>query len=172
MSLIESSNLRDCSYIRRINGLIRLKQRKKINLCRESEFIKNVTQGFRKKLQNCEETNRVRQLWIDELSVQQERGPTTVSELLSQILLEHLTFLLNLLLFRVQDVYIAAILDCRLIHGILLVRQETFFEGLTCSRRQHSAILENSRNLASSSRRLRPEPTGDTMTPGKSQNIP
>ena len=33
----------------------------------------------------CEETNRVRQLRIDELFLQQERNPTTVSQLLTQI---------------------------------------------------------------------------------------
>ena len=33
----------------------------------------------------CEETNRVRQLRVDELCMQQERSPTTVSQILSQI---------------------------------------------------------------------------------------
>ena len=33
----------------------------------------------------CEETNRVRQKRIDELFLQQERNPTTVSQLLTQI---------------------------------------------------------------------------------------
>ena len=33
----------------------------------------------------CEETNRARQLRLDELSVQQERNPSTVSQLLTQI---------------------------------------------------------------------------------------
>ena len=101
----------------------------------------------------CEETDRVRQLRIEELSMQQERDPTTVSQLLSQIralqnkanslseerdfhdreaptALEHLTFLLNPWLFPVPEVPIAAILDCRLMRGIPRVLQETFFEGL------------------------------------------
>ena len=48
--------------------------------CQEIEELRRIC---------CEETNRVRQLRIDELSLQQEWDPTTVSQLLSQILDSH-----------------------------------------------------------------------------------
>ena len=68
MSLIANSNLRDYSYIRRINGRIRLKERR--STCVENrhwrtEFIKKVTQGLRKKLKNCEEFVARRQIESD-----------------------------------------------------------------------------------------------------------
>ena len=43
--------------------------------------------------------------------------------------LEHPTFPVNPWQFRVPEECLAAILDCRMIHGILSVLQETFFES-------------------------------------------
>ena len=64
-------------------------QGEKIDLCRELEMRNRMSHKnlLRKELRKicCEETKRVTQLRIDELYMQQERGPTTVSQLLSQI---------------------------------------------------------------------------------------
>ena len=51
----------------------RLFQKSRARNCQETEEI------------CCEETDRARQLRIDELSMQQERNPTTVSQRLTQI---------------------------------------------------------------------------------------
>ena len=97
----------------------------------------------------CEETDRARQARIDELSMQQKRNPATASQLLTKIrikrtkanslsdaenfailrqraALECPTFPVNPLLFRVSETCPAATLDCRMMHGILWVLQETF----------------------------------------------
>ena len=50
-----------------------------------------------------------------------------------------------------------------MIQGIFWVLQETFFESLPARAGPPSAILENSRNLASSSRGLRHDITGNTV---------
>ena len=90
---IENSNLRDWSFIRRINGQIRLKG-EKINSFGELEIRNRIFQGNRardcreiEELQRicCEETDRVRQLRIDKFSMQQERNPSAVNQFLSQI---------------------------------------------------------------------------------------
>ena len=69
-------------------------QREKISLCREVEKknrlfrenrAKNCQQIEKLRRICCEETNRARQARIDELSMHQERNPTTVSQLLTQI---------------------------------------------------------------------------------------
>ena len=109
--------------------------------CQEIEELRSIC---------CEETDPARQARIDELSMQQERNPTTVSRLLTQIQVftEQSKFLLrcerilrsfhseqlwsdprfpvNPLLFRVPGPCLAAILDCRTIHRMLWVLQETF----------------------------------------------
>ena len=72
---IENSNLKDWSCIRRINGQIRLDSRAKKN-CQEIEELRRICR---------EERERARQLRIDELSLQQERNSSTVSQLLTQI---------------------------------------------------------------------------------------
>ena len=68
-------------------------QRKKINLIGELELKNRIYQESHtttsreiEKLRRmcCEETNRVRKLRIEEMSMQQERDPTTLSQLLSQ----------------------------------------------------------------------------------------
>ena len=95
-----------------------------------------------------EETDLARQARIDKLSVYQERNPATVSPLLTQIqdlqnkvnslsdarefflkqpaTLERPTIPVNPLPTRVPGPCLAAILDCRTIHGILWVLQEAF----------------------------------------------
>ena len=109
--------------------------------CQEIEELKRIC---------CEETERARQATIDELSMHQERNLTTVSQYLTQMqdlqnnvnslsaarefhdletgALEQPTFPVNPLLFRVPGPCLATILDCRMIHGILWVLQETFLD--------------------------------------------
>ena len=48
--------------------------------------------------------------------------------------LEHPAFSANLRLFRAPEECLAEILDCRMIHGLLWVLQETFFESQLSSR--------------------------------------
>ena len=98
----------------------------------------------------CEETLSARQARFDELSMHQERNPTTVSQLLTQIqdlqnkvnslsdarnfydldtakqLWSTPTFSVSPLLFRVPEPRLAAVLDCRVIHGLFWVLQERF----------------------------------------------
>ena len=59
---------------------------------------------------------------------------------------------------------LAAILDWRMIHGILLDTSGNVFESLPAREGPSSAVFENSRNLASSCG-LRPDITGNTMVP-------
>ena len=93
MRLIENSNLNDYNYIKRTNGLIRLKERslfcvehflkmrKKISQESHTRFCQEIEELRRR----CrEETDRARQARIDELSMHQERTPT-VRQLLTQI---------------------------------------------------------------------------------------
>ena len=69
------------------------------------------------------------------------------STILSQrAALQHLTFLLNLGQLRVPEAYIASVLDCRPIDGILRVRQETFFKPI-CSRRITSSRIRGTWHL-------------------------
>ena len=90
----------------------------------------------------CEETDRARQARNDELSMHQERNPTTESQLLAQI--QDLQNKVNSL-SDAREIYdpetasssgathvsespgpcLASILDCRTMHGILWVPQET-----------------------------------------------
>ena len=91
---IENSNLRDWrlsdwNCTRRIFGQIRLKEKTPIDAETwrgETESSNNVAQELAKKLRNYEgsvakKQMEPRQLRIDELSVHQERNPTTVSQL-------------------------------------------------------------------------------------------
>ena len=66
------------------------------------------------------------------------------------------------LLFRVPESCRAAILDCRTIHGMLFVLQETLFERLLAWEAQASTFFNNSKNLESSSQELRSDITGTT----------
>ena len=99
-----------------------------------------------------EETDRARQARIVELSLHQGRNPTTVIQLLTQLqiysinfilcqmqriftilrqrtALEQPTFPVNPLLFRVPGPCLAAILDCRTTHGTSWVLLQTFVKA-------------------------------------------
>ena len=54
-----------------------------------------------------------------------------------------------------QEIWLTAILDCRTIHGILWVLQESFVERPPAQERRSSKIFNISMNLASSSEELR-----------------
>ena len=91
MKPIENSNLKGWSCIRRINDQIKLKEKR---LCGELEMRNWLFQGSRaricqaiEKLRRicCEVTDRARHLRVDEVSLQQKRNPTSVSQLLTQI---------------------------------------------------------------------------------------
>ena len=94
--LIKNLNLKGGNYSRRVNVLIKLKERERerINLCGELER-RNRLHHERQVQTNqeidelrtifCEEANQVRRLQFDELSQQQERDPNTVNRLLEQI---------------------------------------------------------------------------------------
>ena len=128
-----------------------------------------------------EETDRARQARIDELSMHQERNPATVSQLLTQILeLQNKVNSLsdarefydsetatpvNPLLLRFPEPFVAAIPDCRMIHGISWVLQETFFERPPAREGRTSTLFNNSKNLASSSQETRPDIPGNTKRP-------
>ena len=121
-----------------------------MNLCGELEMINRLFQESRardcqpiEELRRicCEETDRARRVRIDELSLQQERNPTTVSQLFTQIqdLQNKVNSLSNAGFFDDLDTAsssptlensepqecLAAILDCRSIHGILWVLRDT-----------------------------------------------
>ena len=109
--------------------------------CQEIEELRRIC---------CEEADRARQARIHEMSVHQERHPTPVSQLLTEVqelqnkinslsdarefltilnqgaALERPTFPVNPLLFRIPGPCLAAILDCCTTHRILRVLQETF----------------------------------------------
>ena len=59
----------------------------------------------------------------------------------------------------------AAILDCRMIHGILWVVQETFSERLLAPGGRTSTLFNNSKKLAFSSQELRLDIQGNTKRP-------
>ena len=149
-----SLNLNDFRYIKQVDGQSRLKEIK-ISLYGEFELRNGLFQeNHARDCQEieemrklcCEETDRARQAKLDALSMPHEMNPTTVSQLLTQILdlqnkflvwenvtilkqraaLEHPTFPFNSLPFWVPEPCLASILDCRMIHGILWVLQETF----------------------------------------------
>ena len=103
---------------------------------------------------------------IDELSMQLERNPTIVSQLLTQI--QDLQNRVNSLsdsetasssgaslvpsqplIFPIPEKCEAAMLNCRSIHAMLRVLEETFFLSRLAREGPSSALFENSRNLAS-----------------------
>ena len=117
----------------------------------------------------CEETDRARQARIDELSMHQERNPTIVSPLLTQTqVLQNKVDSLSV----AREFYdpetasssgatnvpgepstipsprtcLAAILDCRTIHGTLWVLQETFLKDYLLEKDEHllSSTLHSS----------------------------
>ena len=153
-----------------------------------TELFKTDTHKLRKNLKNYEEFVARRQTEIDnflriqKLFMRHERGPTIVVSYCLKLWtyrtkripflrrriftilrqregLEHPTFLVHPWRFRVPEENIGAILDRRLIHGILWVLQETFLKAYRLDKDNPPAIFENSGNLASSSRGLRPAAT-------------
>ena len=124
----------------------------------------------------CEETNRARQARIDEMSMQQERNPTTVSQLLTQIqdyktkqipcqMRENFTILnrgaaLERPTFPANPLIIPSPRDVRsrdsgLPHNTrkTMGTSGTVFEGLHAREGPPSALFENSKNLTSVSGR-------------------
>ena len=110
--------------------------------------------------------DRVRQSRIDEMSLLQERNPSTVSQLVTQIqdlqnnvnsqeIVTQLRsipyFPANPCIFRVPDVCSAAVRDCHSIHVVPWVLQQTFLNAFLLEEDPPSALFEKSRNLASSS---------------------
>ena len=61
--------------------------------------------------------------------------------------------------FRVPGPCRAAILDCRTIHGILRVLEETFLNDYLLEKDKTSTLFNNSKNLTTSSQELRPDKT-------------
>ena len=68
--------------------------------------------------------------------------------------------------FRVPEICVAAILDCRLRHGMSWEFPETFFERLPAHEGDPQDYFENSNNLASSSRGVKPIISEQTVTFG------
>ena len=111
--------------------------------CQEIEELRRIC---------CEETDRARQLKLDELSMQQERNTTTVSQLLDsnsgftiqgEFLADAREFYdpetastsgashvpsQPMSIPSPRETCVAAILDCRLIQKMVRVLRETFFE--------------------------------------------
>ena len=137
--------------------------------CQEIEELKRIC---------CKETDRARKASVDELSLHQERNPTAVSQLLTQIqdlqskviplqtqesfpILKQraasgATHVPNQPPHRVPGPCLAAILDCRMIHGTSWVLQETSLNDYLLEK-DEPLLSENSKNLATSSHELRPD---------------
>ena len=136
----------------------------------------------------CEESDRARQARIDELSVHQERNPTTASQLLARIQdlknrvnsmsdarefnepetansTREPTFPVTPQLFRVPEPCFAAIFDCRMIHGKLWVLQETFLNDHLLEKDKTSTIFDNLKNLVYLSVKSGPDFEGHTKRP-------
>ena len=94
----------------------RLFQERQPKNCQEIEELRRIC---------CEETDRARQARIDELSMQQQRNPATVSQMKAQIRDFQNKVKSNSLRFRVSGLCRAAFLDCREIRRIVLVLWET-----------------------------------------------
>ena len=154
----------------RIKNDEQILSRKSHKTCQEIQELRRIC---------CEETNRVRQLRIDELSIQQERGPTTVCQLLSQIrgLQNKANSLSEERDFHdpetpsssgashvpTEPLAIPSTRSTHCRHSGLppYTRNSTgtpgnVFESLLAREVSPSVLLENSRNLASSSCGLRP----------------
>ena len=136
----------------------------------------------------CKETDRASQARIDELSMHQERNPTTMSQLLTQILdlqnkvnsfpdtrelydpeTASSSDVSHVLCQRLADPS-PRTMPCRdsgLPHDTrnIMGTPENVFERLPAREGPPSALFENSKNLASSSRRLTPDISGNTTVP-------
>ena len=136
----------------------------------------------------CEETDRARQARIDELSVQQERNPTTVSQLLAQIrdLQNKINSLSGAREFydpetasssgathvpsqpsAIPSPRTTSCRDSGLPHDArnIVGASGNVIERLPAREGRTSSLFENSKNLASSSHELRPDISGNAMVP-------
>ena len=93
MRSMKNLNLNDFSHIKQVHGQIMLRETK-LALYRELELRNRLFQEDHardcQELEElrricCEETDRARQATIDELSMHQERNPSTVSQLMAQL---------------------------------------------------------------------------------------
>ena len=183
MKPIENWNLKDWNCTKRISGQIRLNE-KKINLCGELEMRNRLFQeSCAKDCQEieelrricCEETDRARQLRIDEMFMHQERNPpTTASQLITQIqdLQSKVHSLSDAREFYDPETAISSgaphvpsqplnipsprdmrSRDSRLPRDTrnIMGTSGNFFESVLAREGPSSAIRENARNLASSS---------------------
>ena len=139
----------------------------------------------------CADTDRARQLKLGEFSTQKEENFSTVNQLMVQIqelkdkvklipwmmqknsmilklraALDYPTFPANPWVFRAPDEWLAAILAVSLIHGTHWSISGHVLEGLPARGEPSSAFFENSKNLASSSCRLKPIDTGKIAEQG------
>ena len=94
MDIQETNRELECQRLSFISRISMDRQRERINFCGELEMINRLFQESRARncleivelrKNCCEQTDRARLMGIDELSMQQERGPTMVSQLLTQI---------------------------------------------------------------------------------------
>ena len=132
----------------------------------------------------CEEADRARQARIDELSMHQERNPTTVSHLLTQIqdLQNKVNSLSHAREFydpgtasssgatHVPSIPSPRTMPCRdsgLSHDTrnIVGTSGIVFERLPAREGRTSSLFDNSKNLASSSHGLRPDIPGNTKRP-------
>ena len=165
-----------CGELEMRNRLFRENQAKD---CQEIEELRRIC---------CEETDRARQAKIDELSMHQERNPTTVSQLLTQI--QDLQNKVNSL-SEAREFYdpetasssgathvpdqpstipSPRTMPCRdsgLPHNTrnIVGTSGNVFERLPAREGQTSTLFNNSKNLASSSQEMRPDTTGNTKRP-------
>ena len=140
---MENSNLKDWNCTKRMGGQIRLKEKRSIY----AENWKWETDSSKKCCaRNCQEIeelrDRARKLRIDELSISSwitfricrtKWIPRLTQEnctiLRPRAALERSTFPVNLWGSRAPEERLAAILDCRSIHGILWVFQDAFLKA-------------------------------------------
>ena len=184
MRSTRSWNLNDFSYTKQINGLIRLREMKLA--CMENRLFQENHARDGREIQElrricCEETDRARQARIDELSMHQEKNPTTVGQLLGQIRelqkRENFTILLPGSSSGATHVpsQFSTILsprtmprrDSGLPHDTrnILGTSGNVFERPPAQGGGASTVNNNSKNLASSSQELRPDVNAFTTFP-------
>ena len=143
-------------------------------------MIKKIAQELAKKLKNYEEfaaekTDRARQLRIDELSVQQERNPTTVPcqmqenftdlETASSSGASHVPSQPFIILSPIGMPSRDSGLPLETLNS--MGTSGNVFESLLAREGPSSALFENSRNLASSFRGLKHDITGNRTEHGR-----
>ena len=137
------------------NGLV---QENRARNCQEFEDSQRVC---------CEETDRARQARVDELSLQQQRNPTTVSQLLTQV--QDLQNKVNLLADTIEfyDPETASSSGASHVPSQPLIIPSPSGMLSRDSGLPSSALYENSRNLASSNCGLGPGTTGNILEHGR-----